>query len=109
MIFSVGSKLLYHWGGMEGPALRDALSRWCPGGFAAKAPPRNIVRSYAVSVLSLRQSGTFLFYCVPFCRAERGKTAHRGWHVPCCRRQKVRRCDAESRNCVSPIGCNVRK
>src|SRR5947207_1216452 len=38
----------------------------------------NFCRTYAVGVLNLRQSGTFLFNCVPFSRAERGKTAHRG-------------------------------
>src|SRR6476469_3066382 len=36
-----------------------------------------IDRTYAVGVLSLRQSGTLYFTCVRFFRAPRGKTAHR--------------------------------
>jgi hypothetical protein len=35
------------------------------------------VRTYAVGVLSLRQSGTLHFSRVPFLRAARGKTAHK--------------------------------
>jgi hypothetical protein len=35
------------------------------------------VRTYAVGVLSLRQSDTLLFYHVRFFHAQRGKTAHR--------------------------------
>src|SRR5215211_1075418 len=37
----------------------------------------NIIRTYAVVVQGLRQSGTYSFSCVRFCRAPRGKTAHK--------------------------------
>ena len=55
----------------------------------------NITRTYAVGVLSLRQSGTFHFMCAVFPRVAREKPHTNDRHVPCCRRQK---CGVEMRN-----------
>src|SRR4029078_3793702 len=59
-------------------------------------------RTYAVGALSLRQSGTFLFEGVQLFCAERGKTAHKRIESTMLPQAITERCNAGSRNCVSP-------
>src|SRR5215212_9017478 len=44
--------------------------------------------SYVVGVFCLRQKRYLISVGMRFFRAERGKTAYKGWKIPCCRRQK---------------------
>src|SRR5690349_12438685 len=61
-----------------------------------------MIRTNAVGVLRLRQSGKFLF-TVCDVSARRAETSHTDTdEVPCCRRQKARQCDAELLKCISP-------